>query len=84
MRIPYYSPVWNQGLQIFNPGTGGPASHPREQATAPRIWPNVYAVGNCGMGVMPRQVLGPTPVIQPSPTFLPPQGLIIGGLQKKS
>jgi len=81
--IPYYYPAFDAGNQITNLGQGGPASHPHEQATQPRIWPLVYAVGTYGMGNMPRQVLGPTPVIQPSPTGLPPQGLLIVGLQKQ-
>ncbi len=81
-RIPYHYPTWEPGLQLVNLGQGGPASHPREQATVPRVWPTVYAVGVPGIGPMPRQVLGPTPVIQPFPTALPPQGLLIAGLQK--
>ncbi len=82
LRIPYYSPAFDAGLQIVNLGTGGPASHPHEQATQPKIWPLVYGVPAYGLGAMPRMVLGPTPVIQPGATGLPPQGLLVAGLQK--
>ncbi len=59
-RIPYYQPGWNPGLQITNLGQGGPASHPGEQLTSPRIYPMVYNVPLYGMASMPRQVIGPT------------------------
>ncbi len=64
MQIRYFYPGFNPGRQIYNPGTGGPASHPRELATAPRVWPTVYPVRFSGLGAMPRQVIGPTkPVV---------------------
>ena len=60
-RIPHYQPTrFNEGLQIYNPGTGGPASHMGLQAMQPRIYPTVYNIGVPGIGAMPRQVIGPT------------------------
>lgn len=64
-RIPYFYPKkFNQGNQIANFGTGGPASHLGLLAMHPRSYPTSYNVNAYGMGAMPRQVLGPTdPVI---------------------
>jgi hypothetical protein len=60
-RIPYYNvDQWNPGLQIYNPGTGGPQSHMGLQAMQPRVYPTIYAIGLPGLGAMPRQVIGPT------------------------
>jgi hypothetical protein len=60
-HIPYHYPKsFDTGLQIFNPGTGGPASHMGIQAMQPRIAPTIYAIGLPGLGAMPRQVIGPT------------------------
>jgi len=60
-RIPYYNPQnFNPGLQINNPGTGGPASHMGIQAMQPRIAPTIFQIGLPGIGAMPRQIIGPT------------------------
>lgn len=60
-RIPYYNiNAFDVGLQIFDPGTGGPASHMGLQAMQPRIYPTTYNIGVPGLGAMPRQVIGPT------------------------
>lgn len=60
-RIPYYNvDSFNPGLQIYDPGTGGPQSHMGLQAMQPRVYPTVYSVGLPGIGAMPRQVIGPT------------------------
>ncbi len=82
-RVPYQYPAWTEGLQVNNPGQGGPASHPHEQATKPLTWPAFQANVSCrGLGAPPRQVLGPTPVPVPTPSLAPPQGVVIPGLQK--
>lgn len=61
MRIPYYYPGWNPGLQVVNLGTGGPRSHMGLQAMQPRSYPTQYMVQCMGFqGAMPRQVIGPT------------------------
>lgn len=60
-RIPYYNvDSFNPGVQVYNPGTGGPQSHMGLQAMQPRIYPTVYGIGLPGIGAMPRQVIGPT------------------------
>jgi len=83
-RIPNLAPTqFDPGLQIYNPGQGGPASHPREQITQPRIYPTVFGVGLYGMGAMPRQVFQPTPTINVNQVAGIPQTLLIPGLQKK-
>jgi hypothetical protein len=61
MRIPYYYPNFNAGLQVVNLGTGGPQSHMGLLAMQPRSYPTIYNVGCMGFqGAMPRQVIGPT------------------------
>lgn len=52
--------AFTPGLQIYNPGQGGPASHMGLQALQPRSYPTLYAVGVYGVAAMPRFVLGPT------------------------
>jgi hypothetical protein len=82
-RVPYYYPSFEPGQQIVNFGQGGPASHPHEQITAPRIFPLVYDVHTMGLGNMPRQVLGQIPVIISNQWYTSPSALMIDGLQKK-
>lgn len=60
-RIPYYNVnQFDPGFQIYDPGTGGPQSHMGLQAMQPRISPTFYNIGLPGLGMMPRQVIGPT------------------------
>lgn len=57
----YYQPGnFNPGIQIYNPGIGGPKSHMEILARAPRSWPTTYGIIAAGLGAMPRQVIGPT------------------------
>jgi hypothetical protein len=62
IMVPQVPVGWFPGTQITNLGEGGPASHMQLLAAAPRPYP--FLVGNMsGLGAMPRQVLGPTPVV---------------------
>ena len=65
LNIPSYHPYadfsrFTPGIQLYNPGTGGPQSHMGLQAMQPRIYPTIYNIGLPGIGAMPRQVIGPT------------------------
>lgn len=84
MRVPYYYPPWNPGLQVINLGQGGPASHMQHLAQQPRVYPTLYNVGLRGVGDMPRQVLGPTLAITANNYSNPLQqnNLVIAGLFK--
>jgi len=81
-RIPYYYPGWNLGVQIFDPGTGGPASHVHERITQPRIHPTVLDVALMGMGTMPTELTGVTRPISANDYSYPPHSLEISGLFK--
>lgn len=84
-RIPYYNVTqFNPAIQIYDPGTGGPASHMGLQAMQPRIYPTTYQIGLPGIGAMPRQVIGPTAPIFTNQFSTPTSisNLEIAGLMK--
>jgi hypothetical protein len=82
--IPYSYPAPSLGLQIFNPGEGGPQSHMDLQPSHLRFWPTSYRVGPYGLGAMPRQWLGPSlPIVNnniANPSSY--QNLVIPGIFK--
>ena len=38
-QYPYITPIWNTGLQVVNPGQGGPQSNMALQAAHVHPWP---------------------------------------------
>lgn len=86
MNIPAYQNLtFNPGLQVYNPGTGGPQSHFHILSMAPKPAPTVYAISTYGLGGMPRQIIGPTlPVVVNA--YSDPSSynnLVISGLMKR-
>lgn len=82
-NIPTFYPPWDTGQQIYNPGTGGPASHDMERITQPRIHPVVFAVGLMGIGPMPTYFTGPSLPADNSTLSGTMSALDIPGLMKK-
>jgi len=78
---PYYPSQFNAGLQPVNWGVGGSLPH-IEQSTINQVWPTAYHVPTMGLGAMPRQWLGPTPVVNVNQYAGMTNNLQINGLQK--
>lgn len=40
-HMPYFYPALNPGLQVYNPGQGGPSGNPHGRDNLPQSWPGM-------------------------------------------